>query len=493
MNDMNDYESIKQYLLNYKSEGTLSDLSEGDLIADIISQLLDGLGNIPVLNDQEPFHERFDKERDHEQDSNIEPKIPQCNIDLTAPVDIDILLKKISKRKKDKYTIVLRDIYDVDDGQIVYPKKEDEDNEDEFILGWYEPMHSPGRIVFCVDNITKAAVCLFNNLIYSSKVNNSIGLLIFSLLLIFEDVRIHESFHYYCDVKRTLLGSIFNRNLEEALAVAHSYNNIDFTLKKDSLKQTFRRTKLENAVNHFCNSVTCSKINANINQIKLEWYNGFSLPGYKDWSKYNNYSHYEKEYFDYLKDTRSLCNILRSNGVDILNVPVESYLLGMEGTQTFLYYNHKFIQTKIGHAKNGDKYDITFIQSKLCPNSINLPKRKYTVTYHTSPIAANCSLGRAVWEVVNHYATHLHPGITLANLQKAFAGINTFPKPWICDWGGAITYNTTNTHKRYFDKPTDQIPIAGGHATVSTQWYGTIGQNFDEFCRVASALGYSII
>ncbi len=35
----------------------------------------------------------------------------------------------------------------------------------------------------------------------------------------------HESFNRYCDVKRHFTGSVFDLEMEDCLAVAHSYNS----------------------------------------------------------------------------------------------------------------------------------------------------------------------------------------------------------------------------------------------------------------------------
>lgn len=108
---------------------------------------------------------------------------------------------------------------------------------------------------------------------------------------------------------------------------------------------------------------------------------------------------------------------------------------------------------------------------------------------------------RVVWEVVNDYAKS-HPHITIQQIKQVFGCVHTNPDPCVEEWSIAINHTTVDGRpdKRYFDSdPSDKIKVSNGYVTVSTEWRdnpsggGPYDDNYQQFCALASQLGYTII
>lgn len=209
-----------------------------------------------------------------------------------------------------------------------------ESNDGEYIiLGSYTPMNSPGIITFYVNNITRYTGSLIRKLVKSGFSFN-LELVVSTAFLVVKDVMFHELFHYYCDYKRRLTSATFDRDKEEALAVAHSYLNIGRHMLGYRLRYDFYHEyrKIEN---HFY-----SNFNMNIGrgmrwrvyseEFKNHHYNAFTSKGYRDWQLYINRNSYETDFYDYIKNSQ--LDVLLSNGVPMNDIRAETMIIGSRGT-----------------------------------------------------------------------------------------------------------------------------------------------------------------
>lgn len=203
---------------------------------------------------------------------------------------------------------------------------------EEIILGTYTPMNSPGIITFNRNNIKRYSGSLIRKVV-NSGISLGLDTALFTIYFVVEDIMKHESFHYYCDYKRQLTGSKFDRDKEEAFAVAHSYQ------ETHTLNQTFHHAFIyDNDYNSFFsnyfhnapNIQLCeNRMTAIFNFLHKEHYKGFSSPGYKDWYLYKGLNCYETHYFDYLKNSK--LDTLLENGVPVNDISWEISRLENKG------------------------------------------------------------------------------------------------------------------------------------------------------------------
>lgn len=209
----------------------------------------------------------------------------------------------------------------------------DSNDSDYLILGSYTPMNSPGIITFYVNNIVTYTGSLIRKLV-KSGFRFDLDLVVSTTYLVVKDIMLHESFHYYCDYKRRLTSAIIDRDKEEALAVAHSFMNID----RSHIGYRFRLDlfhDIRKLHSHFFrnyNVITRRgiKLRKYSIQFKDQHYKAFTLKGYRDWPLYVNRGSYETHYYDYIKNNQ--LDVLLSNGVPVNDIRSETMVIGSRGT-----------------------------------------------------------------------------------------------------------------------------------------------------------------
>lgn len=206
------------------------------------------------------------------------------------------------------------------------------DSDDYIVLGSYTPMRSPGVITFYIDNITNYTGSLIRKIV-KSGVRFDLELVVLTTFFVINDITLHESFHYYCDYKRNLTGAKFNRDLEEALAVAHSYNTVGknylfYRLRPDFINE-FRivERNFTRMFNLDFNRVMGFRQFSEI--FKTHHYKAFTLKGYRDWAKYINKDSYETDFYDYIKNSQ--LDHLLNNGVSVNDIQGETMIIGYKG------------------------------------------------------------------------------------------------------------------------------------------------------------------
>lgn len=216
----------------------------------------------------------------------------------------------------------------------LYNDQLNDDGNNILILGSYTPMKSPGVITFYMDAITKYTGSLIKKIVKSGYPYNFESIILISYLVV-KDITLHESFHYYCDYKRSITLSKYDRDKEEALAVAHSYNMIrrQFGILgyTNSLANEFRLI-LRNYEKRFNIRHRYSLgIREYTEVFKEKHYKSFTLKGYRDWHKYINRNSYETDFYEYIKDSQ--LDKLLSNGVPVNDIRGELMIIGHRGTK----------------------------------------------------------------------------------------------------------------------------------------------------------------
>lgn len=234
-------------------------------------------------------------------------------------------------------------------GRDYIPEPENDSDEGEpLILGCYHPMHSPGKITFFKDNIKKLAIGYVRKYFRSHGGISGYEMMAYALMIVTEDVRVHESFHYYCDCKRVLTDAAFDSMLEEALAVARSNMVISDKFTKRGADRTisdyFRWTKVGRKLKtSFLNNNNRKAIEDAISFLIQEHYSRFTLPGYRDWVLYCGKSHYATDFYEYLKDSSGRLDYLRGNGIPAGDVEKEADMLGMTGAYIYVQSGMQYL------------------------------------------------------------------------------------------------------------------------------------------------------
>lgn len=169
--------------------------------------------------------------------------------------------------------------------------------EGEEVLGCYMPMASPGRILIYWQNIGS---CFWHTVLQLNRKGyymdyKDIERIAYLFVL---KTYIHEQFHHLCDVSRYLFSSKYDRDVEEALAVAWSY------LKLSELRIQW---------------------NSKIAMIYTPMYREivdlifrYSSPGYREWVSYQTESKFASGIVRYLGPKTSF--YLESNGIDVAQI-----------------------------------------------------------------------------------------------------------------------------------------------------------------------------
>ena len=149
------------------------------------------------------------------------------------------------------------------------------------LLGIYVPMQSPGRIILVERNLRRFFWSLINQLRHGLPYLFPIDLE-GALQLVVQKTYQHELFHFHCDVLRTLLGGRYDRDHEEALAVAWSRLRIQEQPWNSKIK----------------------RMNAVLYQGLLRAAYTYRSPGYRDWPQFADRTRFEPAFLRNIANTR---------------------------------------------------------------------------------------------------------------------------------------------------------------------------------------------
>jgi hypothetical protein len=169
-------------------------------------------------------------------------------------------------------------------------------SEESDVLGHYTPMQSFGTVALHSRQLRS----LFWNIVY--KLRSA-----YHAPVMQEDLRglahmvafvtyHHEYFHYYCDISRHLFQSaIYERKMEEALAVAYGY-----------IKSVEERSKWQSLIGRMPSYIFRSSL---IERFK------YTASGYRDWPLYSDQNRFQDGLVKYI-NPRDV-HFLVSSGVDV--------------------------------------------------------------------------------------------------------------------------------------------------------------------------------
>ena len=173
------------------------------------------------------------------------------------------------------------------------------EEEGEELLGHYEPMASPGRLVLHCDELTAffwhQAQDVFQTGYYLEQKD-----LRFLCHMVVMKTFTHEQFHHFCDVARPLFGGHYDRLKEEALAVAWSYFQLE------ELRSAWQSKE--------------ARLSAGIYRYVLPRLFCYRGAGYRDWVNYQRRADFEAELIRYTGPASSMT--LECNGVNMSSVLV---------------------------------------------------------------------------------------------------------------------------------------------------------------------------
>jgi len=218
------------------------------------------------------------------------------------------------------------------DGYGNHDIQEEENQEEVIILGSYTLMNSSGVITFYMDNIKKYSGSLIRKVV-NSGISLGFDTALFTINFVVIDIMYHESFHYYCDYKRQLTKATFNRDKEEAFAVAHSYqeNSPETHVYSTLMFHNEYAAFFLNYVNAPNRTLVERRFRKIFDFLRKEHYRGFTSKGYKDWHLYKDRNSYKTHIFDYLKD--STLDRLLTKGVPVNKIQSEILDIKNEGTR----------------------------------------------------------------------------------------------------------------------------------------------------------------
>jgi hypothetical protein len=194
------------------------------------------------------------------------------------------------------------------------------------VLGEYGKMASPGSIKFFKNNILRYSYYLVNMAVRDG-IPFGYDLLMDTVLFIVYDVWHHESLHYFCDYMRLITKAAEDREYEESIAVAHSYNELK---RKPRYSNPFWDVYSWKLGHDFIWQARQNKEQQLFYKKRAEvifdflmknHFGSFKLPGYKDWqarlaqAKLLSGDLYETVLFDFVKSADM--EILMQNKVPI--------------------------------------------------------------------------------------------------------------------------------------------------------------------------------
>jgi len=169
-------------------------------------------------------------------------------------------------------------------------------NTEEDLLGFYTPMASPGTITLCSQNLR----AFFWHLVFQLSNNRRLPIMKADLAsvadLVVSKTYHHEYFHFFCDIQRKLFpGSEYDFQIEEALAVAHSYACI--SRGRDNKSTKFGRMG-----------------NVIYPALMVEAFK-YNSAGYRDWILYSDDIRFDAGLYNYISPPNS--GLLQSNGINV--------------------------------------------------------------------------------------------------------------------------------------------------------------------------------
>ena len=167
----------------------------------------------------------------------------------------------------------------------------EEHEEGEEVFGHYEPMRSPGVLVLHVQNIKSVFWQTIQDL-FQQRFHLETSYFQQIAQLVVEKTYIHEQFHHGTDVLRYLFSSSYNRQKEEALAVAWSFLNVTGALANGKVKYKIPEGHFKKVVNRVYR---------------------YSSPGYRDWIHFQTPVAFDTELDGYI-------NVVRRNEFNMLNL-----------------------------------------------------------------------------------------------------------------------------------------------------------------------------
>jgi hypothetical protein len=190
---------------------------------------------------------------------------------------------------------------------------------------------NPGRITFYQANIALYVSSLIDCLNIKSKLGLNASLYI--LYFVLSEQLAQQSFHYYADVKRCLTGAKFDIDIENRLAIAHSYISYSGPFKR------FLKPNYINIVDNFmdvCNDQNLIRKMRYENMFLFgllikEHFKSYQSADYKNWQLYTQKSSYKTHFYDYFKNSK--LDELLANGVPVNEIAQEIRLIGIEGAQ----------------------------------------------------------------------------------------------------------------------------------------------------------------
>lgn len=174
--------------------------------------------------------------------------------------------------------------------------------EGEEILGSYRHMSSPGLITL----YSRAIGSLFWHTVqdlyqhdYYMRPSDLRQMARFTVLKTYR----HEQFHHFCDVSRRLFGSSRDHDVEEALAVAWSYHQVQ--------------------EEHKDGRTAVGKMYLPVYRELITRIYRYTSPGYRDWVNYQTSCDFERGLVDYINPPNTA--FLEHSGIDLSRL-----LLGMQ-------------------------------------------------------------------------------------------------------------------------------------------------------------------
>ena len=178
------------------------------------------------------------------------------------------------------------------EGMNTPPRAVEEEGEE--LLGHYEPMASPGRLVLHQDALSSFfwhhARDIFRTGYYIEEND-----LKFMCHMVVMKTYTHEQFHHYCDVAHQLFSGRHDRLTEEALAVAWSYFQLEEYRRQWNSKE--------------------ARLSAGIFRELLPRLLRYKSPGYRDWVNFRVRADFDAELIRYTGPGSSAR--LEHSGVDM--------------------------------------------------------------------------------------------------------------------------------------------------------------------------------
>ena len=168
------------------------------------------------------------------------------------------------------------------------------EEEGEEVLGHYEPMASPGRLVLHQDPLSSFFWHLARDIFRAGYYIEENDLKFMCHMVVLKTYT-HEQFHHFCDVAHQLFGGHYDRLPEEALAVAWSYFQLEECRRQWNSKE--------------------ARLSAGIFRELLPRLFRYKAPGYRDWVNFRVRADFDAELIRYTGPRSS--TRLEHSGIDM--------------------------------------------------------------------------------------------------------------------------------------------------------------------------------